>query len=804
MTNPLDWYRYEPRAGAYDEVVDERGQVRPAWSGVARLAGSLGAHGLLQRRERCDQLLAAHGATHVPHRELFGDTTTRTIGWHLDPLPFVIDREEWAGLSAAVAERAQLLAQVAGDLAEARHLVGDGVVPAAALFVEPSFLPTAPAGSASPLLWYGADLVRSASGEWLVLRDHTDVVQGVGEALLHRSVLSRALGDLGDRQAPTALTGHLADFRSLLAKAAPSGVQSPRTVVLTPDELSADYVATSYLSAQLGFHRTSAADLMVRDHRVYLRSLGGREPVDVVLRAVRAAETDPLASPQRGRGVPGLVAAERTHSAAVVNPVSGALVGSASLAPHLDAAVRHLSGRTPRLRSVPTFWCGDRSVAAEVHADPTSWVIEDVVTGETVFGSLLVDESVPRAHRHDWRTRLRLRPAALVVRRFQNLATVPVAVGSHASPGAVVLGVSVLLDGDQAMVMPGGFARVVEPSCPVAAQRTGWAKDVWVHDGKPVRAAARVTALPQVDLRTSLPTRSAEAMFWLGRAAEGAELRARAIRALSERASADPSLLELEDGAWRSGAQRMLAACSGSVTSSLDDLPRALDAAVSGRRGLIDQLDAMLLAASSVREFLSTTTGRVLADMSELRRSLRHRDAEVFEQLLVGLAAFAGLTQESTVRGPAWRLLDLGRRIERALGVLGAVEAMLETTPTPSSMQAVGETLLAAHESLVAYRRWHRTDIEVEAALDLLVRDDTNPRSVAFQIDRMVEHVASLPSPPTASLRLADAATALLEHGSITSLVLAVRGPILSLASELAEYWFSDRIAAHRLGEVER
>ena len=803
MTNALEWYRYEPRSGVYDETVDSRGQVRDAWSSVARLVSGIGSQGLRQRLERCNHLLAAHGATHVPHRELLARSGPST-GWHLDPLPFVIGREEWAVLSGTIAERARMLSSIASDLSGERRLVRDGVIPNTAIYSDPSFLPTAPADRGNPIVWYGADLVRTADGHWRVLRDYTDVVRGVGEALLHRSVLTRALGDLGDRNTPTPLTGHLADFRSVLAKAALAGVESPRTVVLTPDTMSLEYLATSYLCAQLGFHRTSAADLVVRDHRVYLRSLGGREPVDVVLRALRAADLDPLANPLSSGGVPGLVAAERAGLAAVVNPVSAALVGSPSLAPHLQAAMKMLLGADASLPMVPASWCGDREVLKAVLAAPEDWVLQDVSSGESVFGYVLHAEKEASAERRTWTMRLRLRAVSIVARRVVEFSTVPVVRDGHAVPGSVVLGVSALVDGSDVRVMPGGFARVIDPTSPILSQHSGWAKDVWVYEQPSQRPVVRASGLPQVDLRTSLPTRAAEAMFWLGRAAEGAEVRARTIRTIGERAAADQTLLTLDAGRWRAAAGRMLHSAGGPSSTADSTLTDELDLAVRGRRGLLEQIDALLLAASTVREFLSTTTGRVLADVSELRRTLRFDDAEVLEQLLVALAAFTGLTQESTVRGPGWRLLDLGRRIERALGVLGAVEATLADTLPSASLQPVGEMLLAGHESLVAYRRWHRTDVELDAALDLLVRDDTNPRSVAFQLDRIGEHLASLPSTPRAAQLLADASSALFDPVSVAGLVIAIRGPLLALAEELADHWFSDRIGAHRLGEVER
>jgi hypothetical protein len=466
--------------------------------------------------------------------------------------------------------------------------------------------------------------------------------------------------------------------------------------------------------------------------------------------------------------------------------------------------MRHLHGSEPSLSLVPASWCGDRDILAAVLLSPDDWVLQDVTTGESAFGSLLLDEAAVHSTRRSWETRLRLRPLTIVARRVVEFATVPIVRDGRAVPGSVVVGVSALVDGDDVRVMPGGFARVIDPSSPILSQHSGWAKDVWVHEERAQWPAVRASGLPQVDLRTSLPTRSAEAMFWLGRAAEGAETRARTVRAIGERVAADQSLVDLDGGRWRAAAGRMLCAAGGQPVVEGASLAQELGDAVAGRRGLLDQIDAMLLAASTVREFLSTTTGRVLADVSELRRSLRFDDAETLEQLLVALAAFAGLTQESTVRGPGWRLLDLGRRIERALGVLGAVEATLADMPTPVSLQPIGEILLSAHESLVAYRRWHRTDVELDAALDLLVRDDTNPRSVAFQLDRVAEHLASLPTTPRVASLLAEASAAVLDGDSVASLVLAVRGPLLALAGELADHWFSDRIGSHRLGEVER
>ena len=182
--------------------------------------------------------------------------------------------------------------------------------------------------------------------------------------------------------------------------------------------------------------------------------------------------------------------------------------------------------------------------------------------------------------------------------------------------------------------------------------------------------------------------------------------------------------------------------------------------------------------------------------------------------ILVDLAALAGLAMESTVRGPAWRFLDLGRRLERSLAVLGlggepgsgfAVEQL--------AVQPLTETVLSIDESLVAYRRRYRSDVELRAVLDLLVHDDASPRSLAFQLDRLREHLASLAWPEGSDLVQAaslgtltppedslDAAPVNGRRTGVDALVLAVRGPLLSLGTAIDARWFADPVNPIVLG----
>ena len=271
--------------------------------------------------------------------------------------------------------------------------------------------------------------------------------------------------------------------------------------------------------------------------------------------------------------------------------------------------------------------------------------------------------------------------------------------------------------------------------------------------------------MPQVDLRASLPSRAAEALFWMGRNAERAESAARVASAILLRAERSPELLELADGAWTAATLAGLRAVTvtdgpappvpAEHAEPIDVLRQGLAGALVEHPGsLTDSLTHVLGLATTVREFLSTTTWRVLESLRTERDSLvadgrladLSRTTDGLDRVGLSLMALSGLAMESTVRGPSWRFLDLGRRLERAYLLLSLLEATVARTVPAEVAEPVFEAVLASCESLVAYRRRYRSDLALDALCDLLLADDTNPRALAFQLDRLSEDVAALPN----------------------------------------------------------
>ena len=390
------------------------------------------------------------------------------------------------------------------------------------------------------------------------------------------------------------------------------------------------------------------------------------------------------------------------------------------------------------------------------------------------------------------------------------MATSPVFDASRAElhPRPVVLRLHLARVSDDIVVMPGGNGRVLAPGDHPTQPTELIAKDVWVVGGAVARPIL-VAAPPQVDFTSSVPKRVADALYWLGRAAERAEVAGRAVRVVSTQLDEDPGLLGLENGAWAHGMHALLRAARGAPAGAAPSdvgIGVSLDAElVQVTVAVAAQLVSLVQEAASVREYLSTTTGRVLGRLARSHSMLADAEgpADELDLVLVDLAALSGLAMESTVRGPAWRFLDLGRRIERALAVVGAVEAALGSAVAPLALQPIAEAVLGANESLVAYRRSYRSEVDFDAMIDLLLRDDTNPRSLAYQLDRLREHVAGLgwsdgvelvQAASVESLAVVDDTEVNGRRVSLDSYVLAVRAPLLQLAEAIVRRWFADPV----------
>ena len=696
---------------------------------------------LIRRQAEADRVLAASSAGHLVH-----EMNVHRRPWRVDPVPLVLDGATFERLAAGVVERVEAMERVLADLYGPRTLVADGVVPGEALSSTTRYR-IGSVGLPPPPRWlttYAADVVQLADGTWRIVRDLADAPTGIGYALLDRAAMLPVEWP-GMQEGVASLAGLAGVMRRALVSN--TAVASPRIVLLSGGVDHAGYVEDSQLARLLGFTLIERPDVVVRQGRLWLRTLGGLDPIDVVYRRVDDDETDPIElAAAGGTGVPGVLSAVAGGGVVLANAHGCGLLEDMSLARYWPAAVEALSGTSLRLPQL-----GDAVRTAQMRAFPAFHAGE---LGE-----------------------------AAVVLRLHAVA------GPH--------GVT---------VVPGGNGRVLAPGDDPQRPSARNVKDVWVLD-RARSLPVVVTPLPQVDLAGSVPTRAVDALFWMGRSAERAEAIARTLRVVAGRRRQDPLLVTIDGGRWSSRAAAALTAVAGSG-----------DAGVSGerQRGPVLELDASTVAATqqlgarlrsfvaqaaSVGEFLPGSTSRVLTDVASRFESFAEGRAPVdaIDEVLASLAAFAGMWNESTVRGPAWRFGDIGVRLERSLVVLALTGSLVGEPHAPGDRsEAAGvatlEVLLASNESLVAYRRQHRSDVALGPALELLLRDRDNPRGLITCMDRVAEHVADVGwyDGTAAVSRLVGLVTdASGDDLASPAYVATVVAAVTTLAGEIVGRWFA-------------
>ena len=351
----------------YDESLNWDGALRAALLDLARLT---------EWQHQADRLLVAEGAGHLVH-DLPVRADGRSAGlesrpWRLDPIPFVIDPGTFQWLAAAVAERVEALEVIVADLYGPRRTMRDGVVPTAQMHSSAQYRMAA-VGAPQPERWitsYAVDLIRTDSGSWHVVQDLTDAAAGLGYALLDRSVMSRVASDQYVRAGVASLARYPDVLRRALAAISP--IESPRMVLFTGGIDHASYVDHSYLAVQLGITLVEGADLVVRRRRVWLRTLDGVEPVDVIYRRLESEHVDPLEVGSVGTsGIPGLLLAMRSGGVVLANAHGSGVLEDEALSRYWHDAAAYLTGVDLRLTPLP--------MGAE-----TPWATTPLLRGEDI------------------------------------------------------------------------------------------------------------------------------------------------------------------------------------------------------------------------------------------------------------------------------------------------------------------------------------------------------------------------------------------------------------------------------------
>ncbi len=765
-------------AGHFDELRNDEGRLRDHWARFAtHLGGPLSE--LNRRQAILGQQIIEDGVTY----NIYSAPAGNSRPWSLEVLPMLIGKSDWAQIERGISQRANLLNSVLSDVYSEQTLLKDAMLPSALVLGHPGYLRSLkdvkPHGGIY-LHLVAFDLVRGPDGAWWVVSQRTQAPSGLGYVMQNRLIVSRLFPDAYRSmqiQHLAASYRRLVDTLQSLAEPCAGG-KTPRLALWTPGPYNETYFEHAYLARYLGLPLVEGGDLIVRDEKVYLKTVQGLEPLHGLLRRLDDDFCDPLELRSDSTlGVPGLLQAVRAGNVVMANALGTGFLESPAIHGFLPALSRRLLGEELALPSLPTWWCGEaaawRGVSPEIDTKVLRPTFPHLVTPGFAGASLrqsfeaVIGPTLTPAAQRAWRQRVERDPAAYTAQDFVPYAQTPVwSQGNLAMRGAS-LRVYALADGMGGwQVLPGGMTRIATRDAgPVSMQLGGSSLDTWVTTDDPVDT---FSMLPQpmkmedlAQRQRPVASRTGENLFWMGRYTERAEQQLRMVQALVSLLGDDnelqPEVLEAMSG---------LAGLCGLVpkgTPSLLKSPRVFERAAAealgdtraaqGAHSLAFNLGALERSAQVLRDRLSPEHDRLLRSLGtdfvvRLRRGglavTELADTrEALDHLAMQLAAVTGAQTDRMTRDAGWRLLTAGRLVERLSGYASFMRAFVEHGAWGSP--AGFDLLLMLFDSKITFRARFQRRLEWPALVATLVTDEANPRALACVLRRLRTEMSKLP-----------------------------------------------------------
>ena len=751
--------------GGYDELVDANGEVRAQWRGFVSALAALPREEQMQRAERLNRRVREMGIAH----DIFADPTETGSRWRIDLIPLLFGSEEWRQLQTAVVQRARLFNAILADVYGEQRLMRDGLIPPGLVFADSAYLSTCQdvMPEAGHLQFYAVDLARGTDGNWRIIDNHTETPAGAGYALANRVVHTHVAGDLFKTCNAIRLAPFFQEVQSSLTMQ--TGRRDPRIALLTPGPFHEDYFSHAYLARYLGYLLVEAGDLRTAGDRVYLKTLQGLKRIDLIVRSVDGAGADPLEldAAQYG-GPPGLVQAYRKAPELVRNALGSAIAQNRGLGRYLGPICRDLLGEDLLISDTPRWWLGDPVAREHVLTNLHRMVIRSAQEGTgrpgaAKFGRAV--SSLSEDERAALMQEIALNGNQLVAEEMIGFATTSSFTPDGLVPQPFAVRVFLAAGEDGFSMLPGGIALTLDPGRAVSLSALdARTRDVWViRDGEapphrslwqPTIETARVQRSQRV-----IQSRVADDLFWLGRYGERTDWIMRVLRS---------ALLRLEEDYNLSGSGGAARACLEALLNNdeVTGLPspeesnpvaieRMVDMLISakdGNRTLQKTVGSLYRVASLTRDRLSFEGWHALSGFGpeeDWRRAIlsaRPEEAlDLLEDGLSWLAAFSGLMHENMTRNYGWAFIDMGRRLERAYNLCQAILSLFSQGLDREEETGRLVFLLELADSFITYRSRYRLDPMLALVLDLLLLDETNPRSLAYQLSAVSNHLAALP-----------------------------------------------------------
>ncbi len=403
-----------------------------------------------------------------------------------DIIPRILNRSEWQHISDGIKQRLKALNLFLKDIYGAQQIIRDGKIPAKLIATCPHFLKEV-VGVKVPHDIYvhiaGIDLIRGADGVFYVLEDNLRTPSGVSYMLENREVTKRIFPEMLNANRVRMVHKYPLELNNILASLSPRATDQPNVVILTPGIYNSAYYEHTFLARQMGIPLVEGRDLVVDNHKVYMKTTSGLQQVDVVYRRIDDDFIDPLVfRPESVLGVPGIMSAYRKGNVALVNAVGNGVADDKAVYAYVPEMIKYYLNEEPILPNVPTYRMEIDEEREHVLANLDTMVVKQ--TNQSggygmVMGNKATDEELAEC-----RKSILENPRNYIAQPIIRLSTVPCLIDGKLVPRHVDLRPYALCGPSGMEIVPGGLTRVAlrEGSLVVNSSQGGGSKDTWVLD----------------------------------------------------------------------------------------------------------------------------------------------------------------------------------------------------------------------------------------------------------------------------------------------------------------------------------
>jgi len=463
---------------AYDEMVDADGAARPHYEHLYQTLRELPASEFRRRQQISDLSFLHQGITFT----VYGRTEGTERIFPNDLLPRIVTNEEWSRIEKGLTQRITALNLFLKDLYHEGRILNDGVVPRELVYSCKHFrrqMRGLYVRKDAYVTVAGTDLIRTPSGEFVVLEDNLRVPSGVSYMLVSRQVMKRIFPDLFRQCGVQGIEHYSQALLATLRALAPQGCAEPTIVLLTPGVYNSAYFEHAFLARQMGIELVEGRDL-AHDNFIYMRTTEGLRRVDVIYRRIDDDFIDPLAfRPDSSLGAPGLFNAYRAGNVSLANALGTGVADDKAVYAYVPAIIKYYLNEDPVLNNVETFQMSDASSRQHVLDHIEKYVVKAV--GESGGYGMLIGPQSTAEQRDEFRRRVEADPRNYIAQPTITLSRAPCIIDGKVQPRHVDLRPYILF-GEKITIVPGGLTRVAlkKGSLVVNSSQGGGSKDTWV------------------------------------------------------------------------------------------------------------------------------------------------------------------------------------------------------------------------------------------------------------------------------------------------------------------------------------